>query len=181
MSPSNFNPLPPRGGRLNIYDFITQAFRISTHSLLAEGDMTTERPHGRRSRNFNPLPPRGGRPSRSTRTIRTRYFNPLPPRGGRPARRTRRSRSSAFQPTPSSRRETRVVARALVDRAEFQPTPSSRRETRTAAREGAQGRIISTHSLLAEGDTRCATPTPRGFRFQPTPSSRRETVTAGWR
>ena len=59
-SSSNFNPLPPCGGRLDvkIYDFCND--------------------------NFNPLPPCGGRRSpASGGTGSGCHFNPLPPCGGR--------------------------------------------------------------------------------------------------
>ena len=55
----DFNPRPPRGGRL------------------------LPVVNGSRTFNFNPRPPRGGRPSATTRSTRTGYFNPRPPRGGR--------------------------------------------------------------------------------------------------
>ena len=123
----NFNPLPPRGGRLI----------CSFFSLV--------------SRHFNPLPPRGGRPGGCwAGTAARSNFNPLPPRGGRPrsfggggGNRPISTHSllaegdstgyfgrldSKFQPTPSSRRETPSAASVSAFFV-FQPTPSSRRET----------------------------------------------------
>ena len=123
-------------------------------------------------------------------------FNPLPPRGGRRTARRKHARSTSFQPTPSSRRETASAAtraRSLT----FQPTPSSRRETscgcayrniaiistHSLLAEGDparaapdHGRAISTHSLLAEGDADFICKQLNVTVFQPTPSSRRETL-----
>ena len=56
---SNFNPLPPHGGRRNQKKMQLQAFY------------------------FNPLPPHGGRLTRLLYGYFKRYFNPLPPHGGR--------------------------------------------------------------------------------------------------
>ena len=56
---SNFNPRPPRGGRLR---------RGSDHHPVQY---------------FNPRPPRGGRPGSFSAKGRIADFNPRPPRGGR--------------------------------------------------------------------------------------------------
>ena len=102
---SNFNPLPPHGGR----------------------------PYGSRviqcPLNFNPLPPHGGRrkttcgmstqaafqstPSAWRETLllpfflfSRSHFNPLPPHGGRPVLTSILRSNPAFQSTPSAWRET---------------------------------------------------------------------------
>ena len=56
---SNFNPRPPRGGRL---------CRVWRYLLSCD---------------FNPRPPRGGRRACILYTALTVHFNPRPPRGGR--------------------------------------------------------------------------------------------------
>ena len=82
---TNFNPLPPHGGR-------RQQFRRSQSMF-----------------HFNPLPPHGGRPHtfRHGRTFPS-HFNPLPPHGGRPAGvLIWQRKNNLFQSTPSAWRETR--------------------------------------------------------------------------
>ena len=102
----DFNPRPPRGGRL--FEGIVNVF--------FDGD-------------FNPRPPRGGRQSlllcvrakktfqstpsarRATQVFvaqlaRGRDFNPRPPRGGRLAAASPFFASEIFQSTPSARRAT---------------------------------------------------------------------------
>ena len=56
---TDFNPLPPCGGRHAMYNT------------------------GATLQNFNPLPPCGGRHYGTFKMLRNRYFNPLPPCGGR--------------------------------------------------------------------------------------------------
>ena len=80
---SDFNPLPPHGGRPRCYVSWILSSIISIHSLRMEGDFF----HViflLVSQYFNPLPPHGGRPpTGSGRHQTNRYFNPLPPHGGR--------------------------------------------------------------------------------------------------
>ena len=108
MRLSNFNPLPPHGGRPGRVQCAVVAGDISIHSLRMEGDPacsgTASSPesfqstpsawretpfqyaHGRCT-HFNPLPPHGGRqyhPAQHSR--RSGHFNPLPPHGGRPCK-----------------------------------------------------------------------------------------------
>ena len=148
---SNFNPLPPRGGRLMRAARRAMQQLISIHSLLAEGD---PRSTARRIRT------RGFQSTPSSRRETRAYtmlgdgdinFNPLPPRGGRHARYCCKEFKEAFQSTPSSRRET-VLSSSPTRRRKFQSTPSSRRET------------FTTGAVKVAGDA-----------FQSTPSSRRET------
>ena len=101
---SNFNPLPPCGGRQiiepELFDRVQfqstpsvwretthgSGYRtpcaISIHSLRVEGDAGGVTGAGTR-KNFNPLPPCGGRPPGVLRTVSGTNFNPLPPCGGR--------------------------------------------------------------------------------------------------
>ena len=105
----DFNPRPPRGGRL--FDVMTQqgTVEISIHALREEGDGRAGEPL-RLLDNFNPRPPRGerrhfrrGHRERSAISIHALreesdirmcwifcprwYFNPRPPRGGRQQKR----------------------------------------------------------------------------------------------
>ena len=169
---TNFNPLPPRGGRPARYHRRGARRRISIHSLLAEGDKIT-----------------------LSILFRRTYFNPLPPRGGRLRDTNFRVKHVLFQSTPSSRRETRpcrsdnrragISIHSLLAEGDrvwpfylrpydhfnplpprggrhgtrlthrpnkrFQSTPSSRRETQTPFLQ-TRFCAISIHSLLAEGD-----------------------------
>ena len=102
---SNFNPLPPHGGRLvflyilihrSKFQSTPSAWRetgvsipgtvtsfISIHSLRMEGD-PRQRIVSAVPQYFNPLPPHGGRRlERAASTTPKHYFNPLPPHGGR--------------------------------------------------------------------------------------------------
>ena len=79
---TNFNPLPPHGGRLD-----------SSHRV-------------RYMVYFNPLPPHGGRPALDSERLTLFYFNPLPPHGGRLIPAASVSGYVPFQSTPSAWRET---------------------------------------------------------------------------
>ena len=58
---SNFNPRPPRGGRLNALRLVDNKTNISIHAPREGGDR--RRPGSACQRGyFNPRPPRGGRP-----------------------------------------------------------------------------------------------------------------------
>ena len=103
---SNFNPRPPRGGRLvrsvlslgrSLFQSTPSARRatrtaqrllsgavISIHALREEGDDLLTINFFQHF-DFNPRPPRGGRPHQKTRSYAEFDFNPRPPRGGRPA------------------------------------------------------------------------------------------------
>ena len=84
----NFNPRPPRGGRLAILLPHAVLMLISIHALREEGDYR----------------------------LRFRWswpqdFNPRPPRGGRPEQQHKASTRKKFQSTPSARRATRSALR----------------------------------------------------------------------
>ena len=82
---NDFNPRPPRGGRLLYSSGDPDLWLISIHAPREGGDpdLYVQRPDGG---HFNPRPPRGGRRYNSTRTEKYPHFNPRPPRGGRPIR-----------------------------------------------------------------------------------------------
>ena len=146
----NFNPLPPRGGRLILAARHKKGKLISIHSLLAEGDRD-KRTVSNFFIHFNPLPPRGGRQESTRYCNYGNAFQSTPS-----SRRETEDRTALehvivkFQSTPSSRRETPKRSSAPTPNL-FQSTPSSRRETcRVFLRP--LSRRISIHSLLAEGD-----------------------------
>ena len=101
---SNFNPLPPHGGRqvqpLNApptapFQSTPSAWRetctISPYVRIAVFQSTpsawretaARRPHFPAPVYFNPLPPHGGRRFLPLKCRNALYFNPLPPHGGR--------------------------------------------------------------------------------------------------
>ena len=183
-----FNPLPPRGGRQYLANGIVYRSSISTHSLLAEGDTnmisTTSKqqyfnplpPRGGRQvpltslrlyNNFNPLPPRGGRPVMPSEYVLSRNFNPLPPRGGRPAPVAGHSAVMQFQPTPSSRRETMLADEVTINA--VISTHSLLAEGDKGFRAIQRHLPISTHSLLAEGDRLVTRQAPKPSNFNPLP------------
>ena len=102
-------------------------FGISTHSLLAEGDETASKVDLWLEISTHSLLAEGD-PRRGRDGEGNPYFNPLPPRGGRPAARTACSPTANFNPLPP--RGGRPGLSVSV------PIAS----------------VISTHSLLAEGD-----------------------------
>ena len=125
---------------------------ISTHSLLAEGDVAPTASDVA-ALVFQPTPSsRRETRSGARKIVPSRDFNPLPPRGGRPCRSGRCPREGAFQPTPSSRRET--VAQHGQDASIKISTHSLLAEGDMAVRPLRGYGKISTHSLLAEGDAR---------------------------
>ena len=147
---TNFNPRPPRGGRLFQFDRPLEIGTISIHALREEGD--TIRP---------------------SRTLSTTDFNPRPPRGGRLVRWEVALPQFIFQSTPSARRATTDVAgtdkkttisiHALREEGDhglhprrlwsvgFQSTPSARRATIKVANHRIDD-LISIHALREEGD-----------------------------
>ena len=78
----DFNPRPPRGGRLAGDIAALVVARISIHAPREGGDnaarRTSEEVH-----HFNPRPPRGGRRYPGRPAGGAGNFNPRPPRGGR--------------------------------------------------------------------------------------------------
>ena len=80
---SDFNPLPPQGGRLRDRGMFLSHPLISIHSLPKEGDIILK----------------------AICQVFT-DFNPLPPQGGRHICVTGRGGGAQFQSTPSPRRET---------------------------------------------------------------------------
>ena len=161
-----FNPLPPYGGRQII-------FEIGGIFLY-----------------FNPLPPYGGRPvgifvycdltvfqstpsvwretgTATKQTKRPWNFNPLPPYGGRQYVRKEGAEPVQFQSTPSVWRETQQLGFPVVSKA-FQSTPSVWRETGDLPKL-LFSRVISIHSLRMEGDG-CTNPESiRENYFNPLP------------
>ena len=163
----NFNPRPPRGGRLFAPGTLPLARVISIHVLREEDDGSDGTPplymeifqstsSARRTTaasgsllhvqsDFNPRPPRGGRRGRGCGGAAARYFNPRPPRGGR--------------------RGVWVVA-PCAER--FQSTSSARRTTRSRKMKNRKV-LISIHVLREEDDRSPTILADRSQNFNPRP------------
>ena len=125
----DFNPRPPRGGRLQSIKVRNSAIFISIHAPREGGDnedfhdlpafplfQSTPPARGATSSNaflilfysdFNPRPPRGGRLRAGVSHAAGRDFNPRPPRGGRQPFRVYRIVPGIFQSTPPARGATK--------------------------------------------------------------------------
>ena len=148
---SDFNPLPPHGGRhsvqtrsntpedISIHSLHTEGDekklarerqqRISIHSLHTEGDDTEKTQAQINSISIHSLHTEGDN-NRSFKNLIIINFNPLPPHGGRLVESPRSEQNLSFQSTPSTRRETSGNRRRNCNSHKFQSTPSTRRETR---------------------------------------------------
>ena len=144
---TDFNPLPPHGGRPDRLPQRLAAHVISIHSLRMEGDPVR-----------NDLD-----------RVEWKYFNPLPPHGGRPPSRRSVIFLPLFQSTPSAWRETFVCCsfsfRFLISihslRMEGDPIYGG---------NVPPPQIISIHSLRMEGDPgRAFKASVRCYHFNPLP------------
>ena len=90
----NFNPRPPRGGRLSprplwarhqVFQSTSSARRTTVAAAFVGGML----------RYFNPRPPRGGRHLHLPAIHHRQHFNPRPPRGGRQQKYTKTCASFA--------------------------------------------------------------------------------------
>ena len=126
---SDFNPLPPCGGRPQSCTCLTADILISIHSLRAEGDFCYNL-NNYREEYFNPLPPCGGRQTITAVSVHSRSnFNPLPPCGGR-LKSLLYSVLYALISIHSLRAEGDLFPKVkAIPHAKFQSTPSVRRET----------------------------------------------------
>ena len=169
----DFNPRPPRGGRLQRTARHEGRPHISIHALREEGDKFFSKGYISLS-NFNPRPPRGGRPISGQDKALGLKFQSTPS-----ARRATFSSaficlySFLFQSTPSARRATLGVL--VDDRVQHISIHALREEGDKGGHDPFAGLEISIHALREEGDS-----SPEGERgiplgFQSTPSARRAT------
>ena len=171
---SNFNPRPPRGGRLSRRPQAVPFPSISIHALREEGDY------------FAALP-----------DCITTDFNPRPPRGGRLSTRPALICMDLFQSTPSARRAThcknrprhlpQISIHALREEGDgelhdnrrtsqdFNPRPPRGGRPQNCSREPCRHHI-SIHALREEGDGAGCLIQPCEDIFQSTPSARRATA-----
>ena len=174
MSPCNFYPRPPRGGRPLKTEDYQKVIDISIHALREEGDGDPLQPVHRQRISIHALREEGDRKSlfakchinvisihalREEGDVQRQYvhqefrdFYPRPPRGGRRYKTVAFNWVKQFLSTPSARRATRCGFPPVTYRA-FLSTPSARRATRTTAA--------------------CS---PRVSKFLSTPSARRATL-----
>ena len=149
---SDFNPLPPHGGRLSHRHAYGILIAISIHSLRMEGDSGDSLSEG--THKVFQSTPSAWRETmfRSADFTVFPHFNPLPPHGGRPATSPMPTITPhAFQSTPSAWRETASITSSQHSWQSFQSTPSAWRETRTLYFVKLV-KCISIHSLRMEGD-----------------------------
>ena len=140
----NFNPRPPRGGRLLEQTDIGSWIMISIHALREEGDQKPACVCCGEPISIHALREEGDRIANILGKPEL-YFNPRPPRGGR-----------------------RKAVSGAIDQQVFQSTPSARRATPTTA-NGNPDTIISIHALREEGDT-CLPPFSSAYcYFNPRP------------
>ena len=141
---SDFNPLPPHGGRhsvqtrsntpedISIHSLHTEGDekklarerqqRISIHSLHTEGDDTEKTQAQINSISIHSLHTEGDN-NRSFKNLIIINFNPLPPHGGRLVESPRSEQNLSFQSTPSTRRETLIPWRFFPGNYHFNPLP----------------------------------------------------------
>ena len=195
-SKSDFNPLPPCGGRQEQIQQIKNSILISIHSLRVEGDLLQLIINLEFFFYFNPLPPCGGRRYCANWSAIPTNFNPLPPCGGRrrnehrlPVSRNISIHSLRVEgdsdyhfhhpPIYISIHSLRVEGdhtsqHILPSFRLFQSTPSVWRET--LYRNSAHlFQMISIHSLRVEGDPFFFSVLRSINTFQSTPSVWRET------
>ncbi len=122
LSPRNFNPRPPRGGRRRERPSPTTAGRISIHAPLAGGD-SWPRICRTLARNFNPRPPRGGRLIMLVRERIQREFQSTPPSRGATLHSSQSSGRALFQSTPPSRGATPAFCMPECRIQDFNPRP----------------------------------------------------------
>ena len=79
---SDFNPRPPRGGRLHVQRPDARSTQFQS-TPPARGATQAAGAYQRQSGDFNPRPPRGGRLCQEVPEGKGDDFNPRPPRGGR--------------------------------------------------------------------------------------------------
>ena len=173
---SNFNPRPPRGGRLHRllctvmpWKFqSTPSARRATQQYVDEQARTNISIHALREESDQTC---------SARSSAGYHFNPRPPRGERRILSSTSIRFGQFQSTPSARRATRKRARCSGARPYFNPRPP--RGGRLAlALDGREILHISIHALREEGDARLYVTLAAHPKFQSTPSARRATCSA---
>ena len=142
---TNFNPLPPHGGRRTCSSCFLTASWISIHSLRMEGDDGSY-PFTDSIVIFQSTPSAWRETFLlSSPSAETTHFNPLPPHGGRPGWMSISLSAHPFQSTPSAWRET------------------------FRSNSPCSIAIISIHSLRMEGDVAVPVDGVGNLNFNPLP------------
>ncbi len=170
----NFNPRPPRGGRLGRIPLRDKATGFQSTPSARRATEHAVRRNGRKEISIHALREEGDHGPGHRRSLPP-DFNPRPPRGGRPSAAFSARFRSLFQSTPSARRATdgfqlggpalEISIHALREEGDlqsgmwsmantiFQSTPSARRATHIP-RLDVLTNYISIHALREEGDTK---------------------------
>ena len=165
----NFNPRPPRGGRLAVGRNPGQHQHISIHAPREGGD-SHDRHQLLQRDDFNPRPPRGGRLSDSILVDHEEAFQSTPPaRGATTAPHMLRC-FWQFQSTPPARGATGGIAVKEIFRG-FQSTPPARGATNGVLRY-IKATVISIHAPREGGDGDDPAGRLRDIVFQSTPPAR---------
>ena len=118
----NFNPRPPRGGRLpSASDTQTDGTFQSTPP--ARGATISKADYSKKYAISIHAPREGGDKAGKLAGRMNRNFNPRPPRGGRPAMRLLAKYLDTFQSTPPARGATPPVPPPLPAALDFNPRP----------------------------------------------------------
>ena len=173
---ADFNPRPPRGGRLLNKRLKSIIFHISIHAPREGGDNFKAFIQWAYA-HFNPRPPRGGRHRGAVLVwIPKTYFNPRPPRGGRLWQSAETPDSiNIFQSTPPARGATHPCPHSPAKQS-FQSTPPARGATWKRPSRIILDLFQSTPP--ARGATRAFLYAPARHQiFQSTPPARGATLT----
>ena len=150
----NFNPRPPRGGRLDVDGDIVAEIGISIHA-----------------------PREGGDRNAWYYIDRSKKFQSTPPARGATARRTHpHAQFSAFQSTPPARGATGLLLVCVEDHQRFQSTPPARGATDALKQKAGCHIAISIHAPREGGDQSYFSRDPKESLFQSTPPARGATL-----
>ena len=164
----NFNPRPPRRGRLNCRVKAGRFCCISIHAPREGGDSSG-------CRHYDPLqisihaPREGGDVPEGIFPARHFYFNPRPPRRGRPDRCAASSHPGQFQSTPpakgATRRSVPLCERFTISihapREGGDLLPRSRTERKSAFQSTPPAKGATVDAVLSEGQSAISIHAPR--------------------
>ena len=164
---TDFNPLPPHGGRPPVSGLYDAFYGISIHSLRMEGDPSTLIYTVLLS--IFQSTPSAWRETQRLNDLRQciNYFNPLPPHGGRPTLDSFSNHLSEFQSTPSAWRETQMST-WKYSIWHFNPLPPHGGRPVSGITIDLRF-TISIHSLRMEGDRQRKNNNYRCGHFNPLP------------
>ena len=118
----DFNPRPPRGGRLRTADGVSPPVGFQS-TPPARGATISKADYSKKYAISIHAPREGGDKAGKLAGRMNRNFNPRPPRGGRPAMRLLAKYLDTFQSTPPARGATPPVPPPLPAALDFNPRP----------------------------------------------------------